>query len=65
MEDKVKEEKIHFAHLEDLQKKAYQKPFLTKVRLVAGEAVLSTCKNGLYAQECLTLGRLCTLTATS
>ncbi len=31
---------------ENAQKKLYVKPQVTEVRLVAGEAVLATCKNG-------------------
>jgi hypothetical protein len=32
-------------------KKAYKKPELTEVRLVAGEAVLGDCKNGIVGHD--------------
>lgn len=37
---------------EPKQKKTYQKPLLTKVELIAEEAVLSACKQGGMGGSC-------------
>jgi hypothetical protein len=37
---------------ENKEKKDYQKPLLTKVELIAEEAVLSACKEGLLGAGC-------------
>lgn len=48
-------------------KKAYAKPMLSQIRLVAEEAVLSTCKLGSVATKAACEGRdlICRYTATS
>ena len=46
MEEKMKEETPITNQASDQVKKVYIKPALNKIQLVAGEAVLATCKNG-------------------
>lgn len=41
-------------------KRLYTKPEITKVRLVAGEAVLANCKNGTYS-ACVPPDASCTV----
>lgn len=64
----MKEKKQADNPLQEQSKKAYQKPILNKVQLVAEEAVLALCKLGNVSSRtsCQAHGdQLCRYTATS